>query len=144
MTTQYLKLSNKEKEYIKKLSTLSGISEAIVKEVFLAMLIIFSIEYFEQDEEFSLCIPYTAILNITMEKKKTPKGVQPIVSIYAEPSDSLIRELDAIINGISTPIESKMKTKIHNNFKGNLDINDHIYEDEDVEFEEYEDEENIV
>ena len=129
MTKKYLKLSNEEKEYIKKLAVLSNSTEADITDIFLRMLIAFSLDYYDPEVEFNFCIPFIANLKVSVEETETSEGIQPYVKIEATPNDSLIKEIAAISEGIETPIEGRVKGRIQDKFKMKLGLLEAIPEE---------------
>lgn len=130
MSKRYLKLSKEERAFIKKMSVISGESEAVIKNIFLSMLMAFTIEYFDADVDYNLCIPYIANLKVDTENMATKKGLVKIVSILATASNTLKAEIKAIHNGEETPTEKMIKQKIKNRFESLItDTNiDEVYE----------------
>jgi len=113
-----IKISEKEKHYIKRIANVSNVSEKIVKDVLLTQLLLFTIDFFDSDEnESNLTIPYIADLNITARDKVTSEGVITDVKIEATPFLSLIEEVEAILEGETSPSEAFLKQGILSKFR---------------------------
>lgn len=92
----YVKLSSDEKEVIEKISSISGISSNIVKQVFMAVLISFSLKAFSGEYEYDL--PYLGKFQISTDKKVTEEGLQLVENYNVTTSSALHQILKQIEN----------------------------------------------
>jgi len=80
MTRKYVRQTEEEKLFIKKISVISGLPEKTIKEVFLSTLMAFIIEYFDDDDDFTIFIPY--LLKLKLETKDI--NVQNVIIIVLQ------------------------------------------------------------
>jgi hypothetical protein len=120
-----LRLSHQEKQFIEKISAISGKEYKIVQEVLKAFLIATTLEIYTQDSnECELIIPYLCRLKLKFYDKDTTSGMKVVTELEAEPLDGLCEEIKCISEGDISPVEKYIKNQIVKNIQNNLNLED--------------------
>jgi hypothetical protein len=116
-----LRLSIEEKDALEKISALSLYDKKIVENVFISLLKVISLELFK--DENIIHIPYIGALTISYEDKNIAgEGVDVVVSLQAEPSESLRQEVKQFSEGEILPTQDYMRLKISENIIERVDL----------------------
>ena len=111
-------ITDKDTEFIKKLSALSLQKENTVKDVLKALLYCSTLEILRSfdDEDYvpEITIPYICNLKMEHSDVLSDKGVVTDVKLTAEPHRALLQEFICCLEGDTTPSESQIK-KIREN-----------------------------
>lgn len=121
-----MKFSLEEKEFIRKIKILAKVDEKTVHAVFSALLMVTSLAIFEEKNE--IVIPFLCKLKLLFEDQHTSEGTTTKVTLEAKPLDFLIKEIQAISEGETSPSEQYIKKQIFTKFYDNLELDHHNIE----------------
>lgn len=116
-----LKLSLEEKDALEKIAALSLYDKKIVENIFISLLKVISLEMFKDVN--TIYIPY--IGSITIDYKDeiiSGEGIDVVVSLQAEPSESLKQEIKYFSEGEILPTQEYIRSKISKNLYDRVDM----------------------
>lgn len=106
-----MKLNIKEKYFIDKIHSISGIDRAILKEVFYSILIGVVLELYSGNNE--IVIPYLFSAKIKYKKTQVGKRTFQIDEIYDVKTNPILHEIIvSILSNRTVPIEKFLKKEI--------------------------------
>lgn len=114
----FVKLTSHEKNFIDKVSAISGIDHSTVKEVFLSTLIASTLEFYSGVNEINL--PYLFKAKVSLEQLKEGADIQALYNI--ETSPSLHEVLLKIKSNSITWLEDFLKKEITKSLSSILEI----------------------
>lgn len=114
----FVKLTSHEKNFIDKVSAISGIDHSTVKEVFLSTLIASTLEFYSGVSEIN--IPYLFKAKVSLDQLKKGADIQALYNI--ETSPSLHEVLLKIKSNSITWLEEFLKKEIAKSLSSILEI----------------------
>lgn len=116
------KLDLDEKIFLKKITAISNKDKDTVRDVFLALLEMATIELYGFSD--TIVIPHICRLKVKAVPIQTYKGIDYQITLEATPSRDFIAEYKAIHTNQPTPTEKYIKKQIEQKFKNLLKIDD--------------------
>jgi hypothetical protein len=110
MPKKIFRLSLEEKDFLDRVSAVSGYDKTIVRDVFQSFLNIITLELYSGCNTIN--IPYVCSLEIDSYEKIQQNGVETIVELQAIPSSSLIDEIKAVNEGDITPTQQYIRKQM--------------------------------
>jgi hypothetical protein len=115
-----LRLSLEEKDALEKIAALSLYDKKIVENVFISLLKVISLELFK--DENTIYIPYIGALTISYKDKIiSGEGIDVVVNLQVEASESLQQEVKQFSEGEILPTQDYMRLKISENIMKRVD-----------------------
>lgn len=116
-----MKLSRQEKDFIDRISAISGKDPGTVKDIFAALLIATSIEL-NADQKSAIPIPYLFTFKINPEQVMERKGIRIEEKYEIETSHTLHNIVVKLNSGEPNPLEHYLVREISKLLSGMLDL----------------------
>jgi len=119
--SKQIKATDNEKKIISIISSISGVPEKIVKKVFLSALMIYTTDYFDEEEVFKIVIPYLFSVDVRPTGQSTAKGIELVLDSDAKANQAMYNEVKAILNGDYPPTAEYIKNELKQDLNKKID-----------------------